>query len=205
MTSLMDLWLALGVTADEQLAQLVAAYEAQKLSEDLFVQAAALTVLTANVRATTYADMAAATLAGGLVLGLTLPPDELARLNAAFTTITAGDPAEVPMRSSRVARSEPLHRGRTMYQEALRVRGVKRWKRIVQPDACEACASMAEEVHDMDLAFFDHKGCRCTLAPADPEDFAGWGDRQRATQHRLIKTYQAPQGQLRLSAGVRIR
>ncbi len=211
MSDLQAAWLALAAQAEAEVAATVAAYEAGLLARTNFVESAAASVYAANLAATAYADTAVAawrlaTL--GLpttTLGLFPPREEQERLVRAFATITAhaaGLSAAVGSRSVRVARSEPLQRGHRAYQEALRSRGVEHWRRIVQPDACEDCAPLAGSVHDMAEDFTDHPQCRCTLAPVMTE---GWGDRQRATQHQLRRTWNTPVGQVRFSSGLSIR
>lgn len=209
MTALEDALLALATRAQQQVTATAAAYEAGRMSTDRFTESAALAVYAANLSATAYADTAVAMWRLATIglptatLGLLPPKDEQERLVRAFATIAAHTQAmSLTDRSARVAQSEPLRAGRSAYQEALRARGVEEWRRVVMPDACDRCAPLAEKVYPMDQLFEDHPSCRCSLAPLTPE---GWGDRQRATQHRLISTIETPTAQVRFSAGIRIR
>jgi hypothetical protein len=208
MTGLTELWLALAAQAEQQVAATTAAYEAGRLSQPRFAQSAAAAVYVANLHATAYADTAVTMWRLAVVglptatLGLLPPADEQERLVRAFATIAAhAEAMSTRDRAARVARSEPLDRGRGAYQEALRARGVETWRRIVRPDACEKCAPLAGTVHPIEEQFTDHPGCRCTLAPETPE---GWADRQRAEQVQLRRTFSTPTGTLRFSSGVRI-
>jgi len=204
-------WLALAARAEAQVTATAAAYEAGAMARSGFIERAAATVYAANLSATAYADTAVtawrlATLGlPSTTLGLLPPPDEQERLVRAFATITAhtqGLSAFVSSRSARVAHSEPLQRGHRAYQQALRARGVEHWKRIVQPDACEVCAPLAGDIHEMHVDFTDHPGCKCTLAPVVTE---GWADRQRANQLQLRRTWNTKAGQVRFSSGISIR
>lgn len=211
MTELSAIWLALAAQAEAEVAATAVAYEAGAMARTRFIESAAAAVYAANLSATAYADTAVVAwrLARlGLAttsLGLLPPPDEQERLIRAFATITAHAQALSALarpRSTRVARSEPLQRGRRAYQEALRAREVEYWRRIVRPDACEDCAPLAGEIHDMQVDFTDHPGCRCDLAPVVTE---GWADRQRANQLQLRRTWNTTAGQVRFSSGLSIR
>jgi hypothetical protein len=209
MTALEDAWLALATRAQQQVTATAAAYEAGRMSTDRFTESAALAVYVANAHAMAFADTAVAAWKLATIgvptatLGLLPSQDEQERLIRAFATIAAHTQAmSLTDRSARVAQSEPLRAGRSAYQEALRARGVEQWRRVVMPDACDQCAPLAEKVYPMEEPFRDHVNCRCSLAPVTP---VGWGDRQRATQHRLISTIETPTAQIRFSAGLRIR
>lgn len=211
MSDLTATWLALAAQAEAQVAATAAAYEAGAMARDNFIETAAASVYAANFAATAYADTAVtawrlATVGLPTVpLGLLPPPEEQERLVRAFATITAhmqGASAFVPQRSARVARSEPLQRGHRAYQQALRARGVEHWRRVVQPDACEDCAPLAGDIHEIHVDFTDHPQCRCTLAPAVA---ANWADRQRKEQLQLRRTWDTTAGQVRFSSGISIR
>ncbi|KRF19404.1 hypothetical protein ASG90_20540 [Nocardioides sp. Soil797] len=211
MNELTATWLALAAQAETQVAATAAAYEAGAMARTRFIETAAAAVYAANLQATAYADTAVAAWRLATVglpttsLGLLPSTDEQERLVRAFATITAhmhGVSASVENRSARVARSEPLQRGHRAYQQALRARGVDQWRRVVQPDACDDCAPLAGDTHDIAVDFTDHPGCRCTLAPVTAE---GWADRQRADQLQLRRTWNTSAGQIRFSSGISIR
>lgn len=205
-------WLALAAQAEEQVLAVAAAYEAGRTTRKWFTESAALSVLAANTAATKYADVAVAAwrlAALGLptpTLGLLPPPHEQDRLVRAFATVAAHlQGMSLPDRSARIARSEPLRAGRRNYQYALKQRGVTRWVRVVRPDACEECAALVGEVHDIDelLEDHDHPGCRCDIAPETP---TGWGEQVKARQLQLKKVYTTTTGQsIRFSAGIRFQ
>lgn len=202
-------WLLLASQAESQVATMAATYEAAQTTQDRFIETAAAAVYAANYAATAYADTAVAawTLAKlGLptaTLGLLPPLGEQERLIRAFATIAAHEQAMSLLdRAKRVAHSEPLQRGHRAYQQALRIRGVEQWRRVVHPDACDRCAPLAGEVHEMEVDFTDHPGCRCTLAPVETET---WADHQRATQLQLRRTWNTTAGQVRFSSGLSIR
>lgn len=202
-------WLALAAQAESQVVTVAAAYEAATTTRPRFIETAAAAVYAANFAATAYADTAVTAWRLATVgfptttLGLLPPPEEQERLVRAFATIaTHEEVMSVLDRSRRVARSEPLQRGHRAYQTALRARGVEHWRRVVQPDACEDCAPLAGSVHDIDVDFTDHPGCRCTLAPATPQ---GWADRQRAQQLQLRREWRTSDTTVRFSSGISIR
>lgn len=209
MTTLTAAWLYLASQAGAEVAASAAAYEAGATTASEFTERAAATVFAASSQAVVLADVAVAawwaTLVGLCVptLGATVPVAEQERLVRAFETITQEpDAMSVPDRAARVARSEPVDRGRTAYQESLRARGVTTWRRIVAPDACEVCAPLARKVYPIGQPFRDHPGCHCTLAPEVPQNMA---DLRRAAQLQLRGTYDTPTGTLRFSAGTTIR
>ena len=50
--------------------------------------------------------------------------------------------------------------------EALGGHGVKRWRRIAEPDACDICRRMADEgPMPMDVKPYHHPGCACSQEP----------------------------------------
>lgn len=50
--------------------------------------------------------------------------------------------------------------------EALGGHGVKRWRRIPEPDACDICRRMADEgAMSMDVEPWHHPGCACSQEP----------------------------------------
>lgn len=209
MSELTAAWLALAAQAESQVATVAAAYAAGAATRTRFVESAAASVYVANLAATAFADTAVTAWHLATVglptgtLGLLPPREEQERLVRAFATITAHAEALSTLdRSRRVARSEPLQRGRRAYQQALRARDVEHWRRVVQRDACEDCTPLAGQVEEMAVDFTDHPGCRCDLAPAVP---SGWADRQRAGQLQLRRTYDTTAGQVRFSTGLTIR
>lgn len=211
MTELSAAWLALGAQAEAQVTAVVASYQAGATSKTNLVETAAASVYAANLAATAYADTAVSAWRLATIglptptLGLLPPADEQERLIRAFATITAhlqGMSDQVERRSRRVATSEPLNRGRHAYLEALRARGVTEWRRVVHPDACEKCAPLTGETHPIEVDFYDHPGCRCDVAPVTP---TGWGERQKARQLQLRRTWDTPTGRVRFSAGLSIR
>lgn len=202
-------WLALATRAEAQVLATAAAYEAGAMATTRFIETAAASVYAANLSATAYADTAVAAwrlatlgIPAG-TLGLLPPRDEQERLIRAFATIAAhAEAMSLRDRSARVAKAEPLNRGRRAYQEALRARGAEQWQRVVMPDACDKCAPLAGDVHPIDEDFTDHPGCRCTLAPLIP---VTWADRVRANQNQLRRTYGTARGQIRFSSGLTFR
>ncbi|WP_201466022.1 hypothetical protein [Janibacter melonis] len=129
-------------------------------------------------------------------IGIQPEPEELDRLRRAVDVIFEADHEQLVSRMERIATSEPLRAAKVAMQEAMRLRGVEEWVRVVQPKACDACADRLGEVREIDTPFTDHPGCKCSLRARIPQ---GWGDtvKERALQLRQV----APNG-IRLSTGI---
>jgi hypothetical protein len=85
------------------------------------------------------------------------PTNDVARLEAAFTS----EVIESPARVERIARSEPADAARDAYLSAAKELGASRWRRVLSPGACPLCVSWAGEF-DLSVGFRRHPHCSCT-------------------------------------------
>lgn len=106
-------------------------------------------------------------------LGLRAPDGDEARLIQALNLIFTGEPAQVLDRVERLAGAEPDGAAKKALQAAMKQRGITQWVRHVQPDACHPCAAKAGEARPIDVGFYDHPGCACTLRAVIPEGWDG--------------------------------
>lgn len=110
---------------------------------------------------------------------------EEARLAKAIDTIFEGEREQLAERMGRLAEAEPIRASKERMRERMKARGVAEYVRVVEPDACDACADRVGELRGVDVPFTDHPGCRCSLRPRVPQ---GWGDevKKRALQLRRV-------------------
>jgi hypothetical protein len=143
------------------------------LPDDDWVTLGAVSVATFNSKASTLADLAAASIltsmlgehvpAAGIVL-----PDPTDRLMQAMTTILTNVAAGNTDGTGTVARigtAEPLAAGQDTQREAYRSHGVERWTRGVSGGACSICTDLAGTDLPMTVEMYVHTGCGCSQEP----------------------------------------
>ncbi len=164
----------LGDATAEKVLVVVAAWEAEEITEDEAAALIAAIITTANQRAASLADLSVAadlTLATGTAVpaaGITRR-DEIRRLNHAAKTLLAvlPDTPDPEGRAARLGRSEPLTAAQDARSEALsRSELVEGWTRSVS-STCQLCNWWDRDgrVWPKDHAMPTHKGCRCTQTP----------------------------------------
>lgn len=166
----------LGDATAEKVLVVVAAWEADEITEDEAAALIAAIISTSNNRAAGLADLSLAadlTVATGTVVaptGVTPPKDEVRRLNKAAKTLlaTLPDTPDPQGRAARLGRSEPLTAAQNARGEALtRSQVVEGWTRSVSGSGCQLCNWWSRDgrVWPKDHTMPRHKGCRCTQNP----------------------------------------
>lgn len=155
------------------------AWQAGRLTEDQFVQVAAVYVAQGNSRAVALADLA---FAAALTVELGRPQastgvtaaDEQDRLREGLTTLAvAAASADVTARLVRFAKAEPSAAAQTSWSDALKHSDhVEGWTRQLDANACELCQSWAtgDQVFPKDVQMIHHTGCQCTPKPVLRKD-----------------------------------
>ena len=173
-----DLVKKLGTATANRVLAIWRSYGDGDLDHDEAVDLIALSIATANERATTLADLAVAatltTATASVVLpqGQSRPGSDLDRLTkAAATLLTVQDVTEA--RLERLGRSEPLEaaqqaRGRALADSDV----VTGWTRDTGADPCELCTWWARDgqVWPTDHDMPTHKGCTCSQTPITREE-----------------------------------
>lgn len=129
-------------------------------------------------------------------LGLTPPEGDEQMLAKSIDTIFSADHELLVQRMERLGLAAPMRASKRSLQESMRQRGITEYIRIVQPNACDACASRLGEIRSIDVIFGDHPNCACRMRAVVSET---WGDvvKERALQLRLV----TPSG-TRFSSGI---
>lgn len=165
----------LSTSTEAAVVELHARLDAGEITEEEFVELAAVAVARGNARAVSLADLAlSASVTVALrravpVLGLPAP-DDRPRLRRAATTLLERLPgSEAPVaRVARLGRSEPLTTAARAYSAGMAARPeVTGWTRGVSGNACQLCqwwyrdGRVWPSTHPMPI----HKGCTCTPIP----------------------------------------
>ncbi|WP_338538177.1 hypothetical protein N5P18_15670 [Janibacter terrae] len=165
----------LGDATAEKVLVVVAAWEAEEITEDEAAALIAAIISTSNLRAAALADLSLSadlTKATGTVVppvGVIPRKDDVRRLNQAAKTLLAvlPDTPDPQGRAARLGRSEPLTAAQEARGEALtRSQLVEGWTRSVS-DACQLCNWWSRDgrIWPKDHTMPRHKGCRCTQNP----------------------------------------
>lgn len=166
----------LGDATATKVLVVVAAWEAEEITEDEAAALIAAIVSTSNYRAAGLADLSLAadlTKATGTVVppvGIVPDKDDVRRLNTAAKTLLAvlPDTPDPQARAARLGRSEPLTAAQNARGEALtRSQVVEGWTRSVSGSGCQLCNWWSRDgrVWPKDHTMPRHKGCRCTQNP----------------------------------------
>lgn len=110
------------------------------------------------------------------------------RYEAAFTTIVEEDDQSYPRELERVellAYNEPIQAAQAGYQAELQSEGIKGYRRLINPDACQICFWLWKEgyVYPITKSMWRHTGCRCVPVPTT--DRIGFHDLSEADQAKL--------------------
>lgn len=151
-----------------------AAWEADRLTRDQFVQLTAAHVAQGNTRAVALADLALAT-ALSVELGTPQPtvgvsaPTDGDRLRRATRTLAdLAVTADISARLARFATAEPTAAAANAWSDGIRQSDlVEGWSRRLDADPCELCQSWAagDHVFPKTVGMLHHPGCQCTPKP----------------------------------------
>lgn len=166
----------LGDRTAGQVAAIIAAWEAGKITDEEAVDLIAAYVEAANNRAVALADLSLAaslTLATGkavTAVGLTPAVGDRERLTKAATTLLSvlQDTPDPRARAERLGRAEPLTAAARARGEAIeRQPSVTGWTRSVSGSGCQLCTWWSRDgrVWPASHRMPTHKGCTCTQTP----------------------------------------
>ena len=82
-----------------------------------------------------------------------------------LATIAALVGIDLAQRFATYARATTLATAQDAYGQAMTVRGVPGWTRVLNAGACELCQDLAGDALPGDAPMYHHKGCGCTQRP----------------------------------------
>lgn len=91
--------------------------------------------------------------------------DQIGPTAAEFGSILDDDFREAYNNARRLVRTETARIQTRATQDRYKEAGFTKWRVIAEPDCCEVCADLAEQVFDIDeLVIPAHPNCRCAMA-----------------------------------------